>query len=190
MNVFQSYHMVLIFFSRIFLVEPERDFIESIVSHRLFDEWPFDSDEPLFAESISKMQDFYSHWDSEMLGALTNDFLRLFVGLESTLAPPYESVYLGEDHILFDRQTLEVRSFYQKYQLKVPRKNVEPDDHLGFQLHFCAILCGRIAENGKGRKSDTVETLMSDLEQFLKNHLLMWLDPFVERVYSYGKTDY
>ena len=136
------------------------------------------------------MQDFCKRWVPEQIDDLKFDYTRLFIGLESILAPPYESVYLSQDHIMFDKQTLNVRHFYEKYHLRVPKKNVQPDDHIGYELHFIALLCHRIVVEFQEGGHEGADQTILDLSNFLDRHLLLWLEAFVNRVVKQAQTDY
>jgi len=169
---------------------PDSDFIRNIISQKLFAERLIESHHPSMVKGAKIMQEFCKRWVPEQIDDLKFDYTRLFIGLESTLAPPYESVYLSQDHVMFDKQTLKVRLFYEKYELQVPGKNVEPDDHIGYELHFIALLCHRIiAEFQEGRNEGADQTIV-DLSNFLDRHLLLWLDAFVDRIVKHARTDY
>ena len=189
-DILQSYHYLFGFLSNVFLESPDSDFIQNIISQKLFDDWLIEPHHPSMVKGTRIMQDFFKCWNPERIDDLKLDYTRLFIGLESTLAPPYESVYLSQDHIMFDKQTLDVRLFYEKYNLRVPRKNVEPDDHIGYELHFIALLCHRIiAEFQEGRNEGADQTIV-DLSNFLDRHLLLWLDAFVDRIVKHARVDY
>ena len=47
--------------------------------------------------------------DTGFLAELRDEYTRLFVGPDKLVAPPWESVYRGEDAMLFQEVTLEVR---------------------------------------------------------------------------------
>lgn len=76
--------------------------------------------------------------------AIAQDYVRLFVGLGTPLAPPWESTWASDARLLFQRQTLDVRYWYRSAGLQVAALHREPDDHIGLELEFI----GRLLERG------------------------------------------
>ncbi len=68
--------------------------------------------------------------------ALHWDFTRLFIGPESPPAPPWESVYVSRDKLLFQESTLNVKTFYQQNGFHLPETEYEAADHIGYELDF------------------------------------------------------
>ena len=75
--------------------------------------------------------------------AVEQDYLRLFVGLGTPLAPPWESVWASDARLLFQRETLDVRYWYRSAGLQIARLHHEPDDHIGLELEFIGLLLER-----------------------------------------------
>ncbi len=184
------YDVTLKFLSRIFLDPPDQVLIKHMIEANPFSHWPADSDRPELSRGLDLVTSFCTQLTTEQLEVLTLDYTRLFVGLERTLASPYESVFLSEDHLLFEKQTLEVRVTYEKYGLQVPEKNQIPDDHLGYELQFVATLCERLVRAWQSGKQQELKSLQEDLCQFLDQHLRQWLPAFCERVERYGETGF
>jgi TorA maturation chaperone TorD len=80
---------------------------------------------------------------------------------------------------MFERQTLEVRDYYKKAGLEIPRLHKEPDDHIGYELLFASFLCGQESTSAQ-------DTLIL----FLKDHLLQWAHLFARRVWEHSTSDY
>ncbi|MEH7250637.1 molecular chaperone TorD family protein [Neobacillus niacini] len=115
--------------------------------------------------------------DDETLQLLQEEYKRLFIGPNALPAPPWESVYLGKEHLLFEEVTLEVRECYRQYGLSFIREGIEPDDHLVIELEFLSFLIQKTIE------SDDVVTkkkLLEHQHSFLSNHLLRWCHAFCE----------
>ena len=106
--------------------------------------------------------------------ALLQDYERLFVGPNSLLAPPYESVYRTVDRLVFDAPTFEVRAEYRSLGVRAPSFNREPDDHLGLEFSFLALLCNRALDALESRDQTAVEDALEAQRRFLKEHLLRW----------------
>ncbi len=99
------------------------------------------------------------------------DFNRLFIGPDVLQAPPYESCYRNPDKTLMQAETLKVREKYLRAGLAISRKNVEPDDFIGFELEFLLFLL-----------SDESGEMTELTNQFLTEHLLVWYKDHVEAI--------
>lgn len=77
------------------------------------------------------------------LAAVEQDYLRLFVGLGTPLAPPWESAWANDARLIFQAETLDVRYWYRSAGLQVGALHREPDDHLGYELEFIGLLLER-----------------------------------------------
>lgn len=99
------------------------------------------------------------------------DFNNLFIGPDILKAPPYESCYLNPERTLMQTETMRVRAKYREAGLEVAKKNVEPDDFIGFELEFLLFLL-----------SSESETHHNLIPQFMKEHLLVWYKPHLEAI--------
>ena len=175
------YQPIFSYLARVYLEIPDAGFINGIVSENLFFFFFLCTKDPGMEKGIDLMREFLKKWNPSQIPGLKLDYTRLFIGFETTLAPPYESVYLSKYHIMFEKQTLEVRRFYEGFGLQVKKKMKEPDDHIGMELLFVAHLCGLIS---------TEIEIIEDLKRFLSTHLLRWISLFLKRVEEHAETDY
>ena len=188
-EVYTSFGLGLEFLSRAHLREPDIKTIQRIVEEDLFSEWPLPGREAM-SEGLRYMQKFASAYSSEDLPALKEDFTRLFVGLEQTLAPPYSSVYLGKEGIMFDKETLKVREIYRRFGLELDMEDIVPDDHIGIELHFLSTLCREVAAAIESSDETQREFNREGIRSFLESHLLLWIDPLVNRISKNAATDF
>ncbi len=121
---------------------------------------------------------------------MRRDYARLFVGPNRLLAPPWESVYLSTEHLIFERQTLEVRQQYQRYGIETQHPNVEPDDHIGLELRFVAHLNGLVLFALEKDDSALQIEALAALGRFLSEHLLQWSPEFLGQVKTSANTLY
>ena len=84
----------------------------------------------------------------------------LFTGVGEMKAPPWGSVYLDKESVVFGDSTLHFRQFLQQYGIKFEVNHNEPEDQFGLMLMVIASL---IEDN----KFDAVTELLSI-------HLLPW----------------
>ena len=100
--------------------------------------------------------------------AVEQDYLRLFVGLGTPLAPPWESAWANDARLLFQRETLDVRYWYRSAGLQLVRLHHDPDDHIGLELEFVGLLL----ERGDAQTAAA----------FTREHPLAWVDRWVDAV--------
>jgi len=178
------------FLSKVFYEPPTPDFIQLLVDDSLFDIWPIESDNPTMQAGLAELRAFCAAWQPDDIAALKRDYARLFIGPDRLLAPPWESVYRSDEHLLFERQTLQVRAVYQRFGMPIPRLNVEPDDHIGLEFRFVAHLCTLALEALERDRPEIVNGLTDALRGFFSEHLWLWAPDCLERVESSGLTAY
>jgi TorA maturation chaperone TorD len=184
------YQPIFDYLARVYLEIPDAGFINGFVSYNLFFQWPLCSNHPAMEKGIHLMRKFSKKWTPAQISDLRLDYTRLFTGFERILAPPYESVYLSKYHIMFEKQTLAVRRFYEGFGLQVKKKMKEPDDHIGLELLFVAHLCGLISAGIEKKESDRRMEIIEELKRFLSAHLLCWISLFLKRVEDHAETDF
>lgn len=178
------------FLGKAFYEPPTLELINAIVADDLFADWPFGSANAEENAGLDQLRQFSAQWDSAQLEDLRRDHARLFVGPNRLLAPPWESVYRSTEHLLFERQTFEVRQQYQRYGMETRQSNVEPDDHIGLELRFIAHLNGlALFAMDKGDTNLTVEAVEAS-GRFLTEHLLQWSPEFLGQVMKSANTAY
>ena len=113
---------------------------------------------------------------------LAIEYTRLFGGLREGYgpAPPYESMY--RENRLHGESTMDVVRMYADAGFAVVDETIAPQDHVGVELKFMALLCNE--EIGAWEQGD--EAAVADLWEreslFLSNHLLAWGPDFCQRI--------
>ena len=96
---------------------------------------------------------------------------RLFIGPYALPSPPWGSVWLDRENVLFGDSTLALRQWMRDNGIQFALQQNEPEDHFGSLL----LLTAWLAENGRH----------TECEQLLAWHLLPWsagfLDVFIEK---------
>lgn len=120
--------------------------------------------------------------DSNYLSELYNEYMRLFIGPQKLIAPPWESVYRSKSGLLFQENTLTVRDIYHKHGFQPEGYPHVPDDSLALELDFM----GRMAERSLAAlthgNSDEFTSSLAAQESFLRIHLLFFLPKLLERM--------
>lgn len=97
--------------------------------------------------------------------SLTDAYQRLFVGPYALPAPPWGSVYLDKESVVFGDSTLVLRQWTRENGIEPHLTQAEPEDHIGLLLMMSAWL----AENSPAL-----------LNEFLTMHLLPWSGRYLE----------
>jgi TorA maturation chaperone TorD len=145
--------------------EPGISAIEALKTNEVFSSLPFAADNKLAAEGRQAMEKWIGSASAEELtDKARSDYVRLFIGPGKPLSPPWGSVYLSVDGLLFTEETLYVRKFYESNGRIVKEKHREPDDHIGLELEFLAYL----SELGK------TETALRFTEKYIAPWVFKW----------------
>jgi TorA maturation chaperone TorD len=167
---------------RFHLRAPEDEALTSL--DELLDEWP------LTAEGETRLGlDLLrrSRANRETSAQIRRDLDRLYGRTATARVAPYESVHRGQDGLVFDVQTLQVRATYRALGLTAPYLNREPDDHIGLELDFLAASCLRALDAlDLGDEAEAQRSIDLGVH-FLRDHVLTWV-PEVARLVT-AKAD-
>ncbi|MFO8074778.1 MAG: TorD/DmsD family molecular chaperone [Actinomycetota bacterium] len=159
------------FLSRLLLAAPGDDVLDGTRDPALLADWPLPPSEvtsrglELLAASAERGED---------ARVIKRDHARLFVGPDTLLAPPYESVHRSTDGLVFEKETMQVRAFYARFDLAAPRAGRDPDDHIGLELAFVAALATRALDALEAGDEAERARILDALREFLDDHLLVW----------------
>ncbi len=157
--------------------EPTGQGVVMLKEQGVFEELPFAADNEQAQQGQQLMCSWLASETTDVLAkAAQSDWLHLLMGIGKVLAPPWASVYLGEEQLLFSEDTLYVRRYYEHYGFRLTKKYQEPDDHIGLELEFI----GRLLEQDKH------EAACAFTQQFI----LPWLNQWADDVQKHAKTDY
>jgi len=97
--------------------------------------------------------------------SLAQAWQRLFIGPDALPSPPWGSVWLDRENVLFGDSTLALRQWMRDNQIAFDVQQNEPEDHFGTLLMLAAWL----VENDRQEACD----------QLLAWHLLPWANRFI-----------
>jgi len=123
------------------------------------------------------------------LDKLKSEYTYLFIGPNKLPAPPWESVYVTKERLIFQESTLKVRQAYLEYKFLPKNYPHEADDHLALELDFMAHLAGLAGEKFEEGKVEEAKKVLLDQKNFLEKHLLVWIGDFAEQIQE-SKTHY
>lgn len=185
---FIAQHLAYSFLSKVLYEPPSEALIRNIVQEDLFAEWPLPGSNARTDEGLKTLQQFTRDWHDERMRALERDYARLFLGPGKLLAPPWESVYRSPKGLIFERQTLEVRQFFQRAGMPIPNLGTEPDDHIGLELRFVAYLCAQGLYALEINKVEAFDAILETLCQFFAAHLSQWADQCFDQIAEHAET--
>jgi TorA maturation chaperone TorD len=113
---------------------------------------------------------------------LLPEYTRLFRGIQEGLGPPppFESLYRGE--LAMGDSALAVLSCYEAAGFGPVAPEAGPQDHLGAELRFLALLCFREAEAWGAGDHEGAQGRIAQQSAFLADHLLVWLPQYAARI--------
>lgn len=98
---------------------------------------------------------------------LAEEYQALFIGPNHLEAPPWGSVYLDPEEVIFGETTLALENFLRQHQIAFQQN--EAVDHIGLMLWLASFLS---------------EENPSLLKEFLEQHLFTWVWQYLERLKS------
>ncbi len=166
--------------------EPDRDFLQLLTAENTGESFAL-----LGGEVLERVPAFLERLRGElgeetMQERVKEEYTRLFVGPLEMEAPPWESIYTGEEGMLFQESTLKVRACYRRFGLRTESYRRVADDSLALELGFMAELARRSAEAFEAGDSETLDTTLQGAAEFLDEHLLIWVPQLLERIAGTG----
>lgn len=134
--------------------------LESLQQPEWMGEWPCGLAEQVKPAALLMIEGLQSAGDETLQQA----HQRLFIGPNSLPAPPWGSVYLDRESVIFGDSTLALRAWQRSLGIETQQEYVEPEDHVGLLLMLAAWL----AES----QPEQVNVLLAD-------HLLPWSGRFL-----------
>lgn len=153
--------------SRVLGSPADEALVEQLTSPEILAAWPMERD-----AATQRGLSALATRPLASLDELALDYQWLFVGPGFPRAVPYESVYLGKEHLLFEEQTFAVRDAYREFGLQAPRLNAEPDDHIALEFSFLAHVCAKALDALEAGDEALVDRCLAAEQAFLADHLL------------------
>lgn len=166
---------------------PDQASLDRVRDEELLAAWPLPLDEA-GERGLALLRE--SRVAGEDATAVRDDHLRLFRGAGRVLAPPWASVHLSDEGLMFDEETLRVRKAYAAHDLQVPGLNREPDDHIAVELAFCAELLLRALDAEEAGNSARAAELVAAHDAFVTDHLAPFAPEFFALVARHATTDF
>ncbi|WP_240206100.1 MULTISPECIES: molecular chaperone TorD family protein [Vibrio] len=107
--------------------------------------------------------------------ALNQDFFLLFEGGEAMLAPPWGSVYMDREEVIFGDTTVAYRQFLRDHDIALDTGMREPEDQIGLMLFAVSQLVEQ-------------EHDIESVKALFSQHLLTWCYRYFELVEKHAST--
>ncbi len=137
------------------------------------------------------VKEYLRHRDAGTRQELAVDYARVFLcaGMyEQLMAPPYESVYTSEEHLLMQDARDSAVAFYLGEELGLPADNTTPEDHLSFEFQFMAKLIERASAALDAGDEARYAELCAKQRAFFDEHLVNWVPRLCADVRAYAQT--
>ncbi len=169
----------------------EHIWLNSLIAEDIFSDVPFANEK----EETKTGLGFFRKWGvtgltNEAFERLQADYTRLFIGPDKVIAAPWESVYLNEERLTFQEQTLDVRKWFHRFGLEADMIHREPDDHIGLELMFLARLATLGIHALDQQENARFDELLVAQREFLKKHLGAWALTWCGLVKKNARTDF
>lgn len=174
---------------------PEKSWLQPILDEALFSDVPFAEQHADVRQGLA----LFAQWSQQNDGTLTPeeisdlkaDHTRLFTGLAQIPVAPWESVFFTEERLVFQKQTQDVRDWYQRYGMTVVTGQYrEPEDHIGLELTFMAHLAKIGLAALAAQNEPEFEQALAAQRDFADKHLFLWAPLWCSLIQEHAKTDF
>jgi len=185
----------LAFLGRALYIEPEREWLQGLIAEQVFADAPFGVDQAETKQGLELLQS----WSTKHANGISDqdffdlkqDYTRLFIGLDPIMpVPPWESVYLSRDHMVFQDETRQVREWYFRFNLAPEKLHKEPDDHIALELIFLSRLAQLSLMALEQNDQQAFQVYCQAQADFLTEHLLRWGLVWCRRMEEHARTDF
>lgn len=120
----------------LFYAEPNSEQNQPLVALLQNGEWQAECD----FLSESKRSEIQKNLQNASSEQLNEAYQTLFIGPNALPAPPWGSVYLDQESVVFGDSLLRLREFLSNNQIAFLLNQNEPEDHIGLMLMLAAYL--------------------------------------------------
>ena len=163
-NTFQQISLYGRLLGASFYYEPSHSRIAGVLDFFRQPTWTQEWEIPLEEKACEKITALINQGLTQ---DLTEQYQNLFIGPNELVAPPWGSVYLDPECVIFGNSLLALRDFLKRHQIAFQAQQDEPEDHIGLMLMLAAYLA---------------ETRPHLLVEFLSQHLLTWAPHFLTKL--------
>lgn len=174
---------------RLFQREVDAELLQSLCEGR----YPARTGNAHLDEGYRGLVVFLNHRGERTRTQLNVDYLHTFIGNTqdaSHAAYPYESVYTSPEHLLMQDARDAVLAAYRSEKVALVNEHNEPEDHIGFELAFCAVLLRRAGGALEVGDAAAAAQLVEKERAFVRDHLAAWVPEFASDVARVAQTGF
>lgn len=121
---------------------------------------------------------------------LAVEYANLFLGVKGKPSHPSESVYLSEDHTMFQEPRDRVLRAYWNAGVDKAKEYTEPEDHIAVELQFMVYLCRRTVEAMERNEKEEEKKLLQLQKEFIDDHLARWVPRLTKDILETAEIDF
>lgn len=179
---------------RFFLEEPTEEYLKVFLQRNMIEQFPFIEDSKEIEEGARLVKEHYQNFDvvtnKSHFDDLHWDYTKLMIGPFELLAPPWESIYVQKEPMLFQKCTMDVRKAYQHFGFSTANHNMEAEDHIGLELDFLYHLNKLSQQSADEGNLQEIGYLLTEQEKFLKEHLLVYVPELSKNMIENADTSF
>jgi TorA maturation chaperone TorD len=173
--------------SRVFAKEVDKEFLEQITNNReVLKDIALSSGDEAFIVGANKLGKFLDNLENKSVDLCIEElacnfamlFLNAAANTEIKHIYPYASVYLSENHLLYQKETEDVIKFYAENKIAQKEDFKEPEDHIAVELNFIALLTDGASKALRNNDATTAIDKLKVTKKFMEKHLLPWVHRF------------
>lgn len=162
--------------SRFYLSPPEAAFLVEFVRGA-------SSDRPGEPDVIDcALEQLQRSLGSLTLEQLQREHLRLFSGVREGYGPPPPFESLHREGRMMGQSTESVIRHYRSCGFSFAHETVGPEDHLGLELKFLALMCHEESRRWRDGNATAACAALAAQQQFIDEHLHAWAPAYCELV--------
>ena len=112
--------------------------------------------------------------------SLNSEYMRLFVGPNAPVAPPWESVYREPGRCLYNASTLAVETAYRELPFTCGDTPDGPKDHVAFECAFLSACFQRALDALSAGNEAEATRCCQVANRFVRDHLSRWVPEFAQ----------
>ena len=184
--------------SRLFRLEADKDLLQDMIDSPCVDE----TGNAMFDTGYGKMRSFLNSITdvARAKSDLAIDYSLVFLGYgvdpdsagaaRARAAYPYESFFRTGNKALGGEHCSEVSSAYRAHAFMPTKTRIIAEDHIACELEFLQYLASLERDAVQGGDEDSAAKARRDSLDFLRSHLLSWIDGFCDEVEKYAGTSF
>jgi TorA maturation chaperone TorD len=143
--------------------------------------------EQIAKESAAPFENLLSGEKEERALEMAREYTRLFISaFPHVVAPPYGSIYLEKDGLVYGESTSKVLRFYHETGFTLKEDLKDLPDHIAHEMQFMGILA-----DAEGQASDSERMRWRKTQMdFFSGFILPWVPIFCEKIMENSRSPF